>query len=134
MKLRYLFMRRDLSQEEPFSSQISEKKPNTGTLNGIIQYLFKRRRENIINSMVRPLYQELLKSLFFFFVLLIDILIPLEIVRVFSSPLDYFLAFLFLGISLYLEIRFYNSYWGKKGRWSLDHYKKPVKNTKKEKK
>jgi hypothetical protein len=56
--------------------------------------------------------------------LLLDTLIPLEIIRVFSSPLDIFLALLTLGFFFYVEIRIYNSLWGKKGRWSLDKYKK----------
>jgi len=128
MKLRYLFMRRDLSQEEPFSSQTttqhSTKKKSIGSLQGTIQYLLRRRRENIINSMVRPLYQEMLKSLFIVVALLLDTLIPLEIIRVFSSPLDIFLALLTLGFFFYVEIRIYNSLWGKKGRWPLDKYKK----------
>ena len=131
MKLRYLFMRRDLSQEEPFSSQTtrqhSTKKTSTGSLQGSIQYLLNRRRQNIINSMVRPLYQEVLKSLFIVFTLLLDTLIPLEIMRVLSSPLDIVLALLTLGFFIYVEIRIYNSYWGKKGRWSLEKYKNLLK-------
>jgi len=138
MKLRYLFMRRDLSQEEPFSSQTtiqqSTKKTSTGSLQGSIQYLLKRRRQNIINSMVRPLYQEALKSLFIILVLLLDTLIPLEIMRVLSSPLDIALALLALGFFIYVEIRIYNAYWGKKGRWSLEKYKKALENTMEEKK
>ncbi|MCJ7698099.1 MAG: hypothetical protein MUO73_07205 [Thermoplasmata archaeon] len=121
-------MRRDISQEEPFSSQTtiqhSTKKTTTSSLQGSIQYLLKRRRQNIINSMVRPLYQEALKSLFIVFTLFLDTLIPLEIMRMLSSPLDIALAILTLGFFFYVEIRIYNSYWGKKGRWSLDKYKK----------
>jgi len=138
MKLRYLFMRRDLSKEEPFSSQTtiqhSTKKASTGSLQGSIQYLLERRRQNIINSMVRPLYQEALKSLFIILALLLDTLIPLEIMRVFSSPLDIVLALLVLGFFIYVEIRIYNAYWGKKGRWSLEKYKKVLENTMEEKK
>jgi hypothetical protein len=137
MKLKYLFMRRDLSQEEPFSSQTtkqhSTKKTSTGSLQGSIQYLLNRRRQNIINSMVRPLYQEVLKSLFIVFTLLLDTLIPLEIMRVLSSPLNIALALFTLGFFIYVEIRIYNSYWGKKGRWSLEKYKTLLKQSNEQK-
>ena len=36
----------------------------------LIQYLLKKKKENIQNSLVRPLYQEALKSLFLVAVLL----------------------------------------------------------------
>jgi|GEM_PF-951135 len=130
MKLRYIFVRRDISQEEKFlahdTKQESLKKKHNRSLNGTIQYLLKRRRENIIRSMVRPLYQEVLKSLFLIFVLLTDTLIPLEIFLDFSFPLNIILALVVLIIFLYIEIRVYNTFWGKNGRWSLEKYKKQM--------
>lgn len=138
MKLRHLFIRRDLSQEEPFSSQTTtqstSKKPADGSLHGTMQYLLKRRRENIVNSMIRPLYQEIFRSLFIIFVLLLDTLLPLEIIRVFLSPLDILFALLTLGVFVYVEIRIYNSFWGKKGRWPVEKYKKTVEKAERKKK
>lgn len=128
MKLRHLFYRRDISLEEPFSSQLKTesplKKSHTATLDKTIQYLLKRRRESIVKSMIRPLYQEALKSLFLVVVLLVDTLILLEIFLDLFVPLNIILAIVFLIIFLYIEIRVYNAFWGKKGRWPLEKYKK----------
>jgi predicted YcjX-like family ATPase len=100
----------------------------------LVNYLLRKKRENIQNSLVRPLYQEALKSLFLIIVLLIDTLIPLEIFRILFSPLNIVLSLIILGVFLYIEIRLYNSVWGKKGRWSIEKYKKPIGNAIKEKK
>jgi len=100
----------------------------------MVNYLLRKKRENIQNSLVRPLYQEALKSLFLVIVLLIDTLIPLEIFRILFSPLNIVLFLIILGVFLYIEIRLYNSLWGKKGRWSIEKYKKSVENTMVEKK
>ncbi len=90
----------------------------------LTKYLLKRKQENIKKSLLRPLYQEALKSLFLVAVLLIDTLIPLEIFLDLFSPLNIILAIVVLIIFLYIEIRMYNAFWGKKGRWSLEKYKK----------
>jgi len=90
----------------------------------LVNYLLRKKRENIQNSLVRPLYQEALKSFFLVVVLLIDTFIPLEVFRNLSSPFNIALCLVVLGVFLYVEIRIYNSFWGKKGRWSLDKYKK----------
>lgn len=90
----------------------------------LVNYLLRKKRENIQNSLVRPLYQEALKSFFLVVVLLIDTFIPLEVFRNLSSPFNIALCLVVLGVFLYVEIRIYNSLWGKKGRWSLDKYKK----------
>jgi hypothetical protein len=128
MKLRYLFYRRDLSLEEPYSSQLKTenqpKKSNTTGLNKTIQYLLIKRRESIINSTTRPLYQEALKSLFLVIVLLVDTLIPMEIYLNLPNIINILLTLVTLGIFLYVEIRIYNLLWGKKGCWSLEKYKK----------
>ena len=90
----------------------------------LVNYLLRKKRENIQNSLVRPLYQEALKSFFLVVVLLIDTFVPLEVFRNLSSPFNIALCLVVLGVFLYVEIRIYNSLWGKKGRWSLDKYKK----------
>ena len=100
----------------------------------LVNYLLRKKRENIQNSLVRPLYQEALKSLFLVIVLLIDTLIPLEAYRILFSPLNILISLIILGIFLTIEIRVYNSIWGKKGRWSIEKYKKPIENAIEEKK
>jgi len=90
----------------------------------LVNYLLRKKKENIQKSLVRPLYQEALKSFFLVVVLLIDTFIPLEVFRNLSSPFNIALCLVVLGVFLYVEIRIYNSFWGKKGRWSLDKYKK----------
>ena len=92
----------------------------------LVQYLLKKKKENIQNSLVRPLYQEALKSLFFVGVLLVDTLLPLEAYRSLISPINIIIAVVMLGVFLCLEIRVYNALWGKKGRWSLEKYKKVI--------
>jgi hypothetical protein len=100
----------------------------------LVKYLLRKKRENIQNSLVRPLYQEALKSFFLVVVLLIDTFIPLEVFRILSSPFNIALCLVVIGVFLYVEIRIYNSLWGKKGRWSLDKYKKSSGKTVEEKK
>jgi hypothetical protein len=90
----------------------------------LVNYLLRKKKENIQNSLVRPLYQEALKSLFLVVILLIDTLIPLEIFRELLNPFNIVFSLIILGVFLYAEIVVYNSLWGKKGRWSLDKYKK----------
>jgi hypothetical protein len=100
----------------------------------LVNYLLRKKRENIQNSLVRPLYQEALKSLFLVIVLLIDTLIPLEVFRLLFHPLNIVISLVILGIFFYIEFRLYNSLWGKNGRWSVEKYKKSVENTMDEKK
>lgn len=87
-------------------------------------YLVKRRHDSIQKSLIRPLYQEALKCFFYVFILLIDTLIPLQIFIDFPDIINIVLALFVLIVFLYLEMRVYNLIWGKKGRWSLDKYKK----------
>jgi ABC-type xylose transport system permease subunit len=89
----------------------------------LVNYLLKKKKENIQNSLIRPLHQEALKSLFFVAVLLLDTLLPLEAYRSIPSPFNIFIAIVLLGVFIYLEIRVYNALWGKKGRWSLEKYR-----------
>jgi hypothetical protein len=100
----------------------------------LVHYLLRKKRENIQNSLVRPLYQEALKSLFLVVVLFIDAFIPLEVWRNLMPPINIILGLVVLGVFLYVEIRIYNSIWGKKGRWSIDKYKKSSEKAVEEKK
>ena len=100
----------------------------------LVKYLLRKKRDNIQNSLVRPLYQEALKSLFLVAVLLIDTFIPLEVYRDLLSPFNIAVSLFVLGVFFYVEIRLYNSFWGKKGRWSIEKYKKSFENTVEEKK
>lgn len=86
--------------------------------------LIKRRRENIQKSLIRPIYQEALKSIFLVIVILIDSLIPLEIFLDLPFIFNIVLALVVICILFFVEMRIYNSLWGKNGRWSLDKYKK----------
>ena len=90
----------------------------------VINHLLRRKRESIQKSLIRPLYQEALKSLFLIVVLLIDTLIPMEIFQVLPAIINIIFALLILILFLYVEIRIYNQLWGEKGCWSLDKYKK----------
>jgi len=91
---------------------------------GFVNYLLKRRYESIQRSLTRPLYQEALKCLFLVVVLLIDTLIPLQIIIDLPDIVNIVLALFILVIFLYVEMRIYNMLWGKNGRWSLEKYKK----------
>jgi len=99
----------------------------------LVNYLLRKKRENIQNSLVRPLYQEALKSLFLVVILLIDTLIPLEIFRALPNPFNIVFSLVALGVFLYLAIVVYNSLWGKKGRWSLEKYKNVLKQSNEQK-
>ena len=100
----------------------------------LVNYLLRKKKENIQNSLIRPLYQEAVKSLFLVGVLLLDTLLPLEAYRSLVSPLNIVVALIILCVLLYLEIRLYNAVWGKKGCWSLEKYRKTLATTTEEKK
>jgi hypothetical protein len=95
----------------------------------LMKYLLQKKKENIQNSLIRPLYQEALKSLFYVAVLLLDTLLPLEAYRSFLFPFNIICSLLILSVFVYIQIRVYNSIWGKKGRWSLEKYKKTIETT-----
>lgn len=88
----------------------------------LVQYLLRKKRDNIQKSLVRPLYQEALKSLFLVAVLFVDSLIPLQFFVSLESPYNIILTLVSLGVFLYVEIRIYNALWGKNGRWALAKY------------
>jgi hypothetical protein len=99
----------------------------------LVNYLLRKKKENIQNSLVRPLYQEALKNLFLVVILLIDTLIPLEIFRDLPNPFNIVFSLITLGVFLYGEIVVYNLLWGKKGRWSLEKYKHVLKQSNEQK-
>ena len=80
------------------------------------------RQESIRKSLLRPLYQEALKTLFLVAVPLVDSLIPLQFYVSLTNPYNIIMTLVILVIFLYIEIRIYNAIWGKKGRWSLSKY------------
>jgi hypothetical protein len=92
------------------------------------------RRERIRKSLIRPLYQEALRTVFLVAVLLIDSLFPLTLFYSFLYPYNIISTLLLLGVLLYIEARCYNAFWGKKGRWSLQKLTpKPEQRTEEEK-
>ncbi|PNX49002.1 MAG: hypothetical protein BV459_00985 [Thermoplasmata archaeon M11B2D] len=100
----------------------------------LVKYLLKKRKESIQNSLIRPLYQEAAKSLFVVVVLLLDTLIPLEVIRGLPFPFNLIGSLLIFIVFLYIEVRIYNKIWGKNGRWSVEKYTKQQKQGKNEKK
>ena len=100
----------------------------------LIHYLLRKRKESIQNSLIRPLYQEALKSLFLVAVLLLDTLIPLDLFVTLAFPINLVASLAVFLFFLYIEIRIYNAVWGKQGCWSLEKYKKTLKSGTKEKK
>ena len=99
----------------------------------LVNYLLRKKKENIQNSLVRPLYQEALKTLFLVIILLIDTLIPLEIFRALPNPFNIVFSLVALSIFLYIEMVAYNALWGKKGRWALEKYKNLLKQSNEQK-
>ena len=91
---------------------------------GFVNYLLKRRAESIQKSLIRPLYQEVLKSIFLVIVMLVDTLIPMQILVDLPDIINIVMALIVLIFFLYVEMLIYNKLWGKKGRWSLEKYKK----------
>jgi hypothetical protein len=86
--------------------------------------LQKRRTQRIEETMRRPLYQEAARSLFFIVLLFVDVFLPLELYYDVPPPNNVIAALVVLVMLVYGEIRMYNTIWGKKGRWSVDKYRK----------
>jgi hypothetical protein len=87
-----------------------------------------RRKKNIYRSLLRPLYQELLKSIFIIIIMIFDTFILLEIILILNIPINIIIFFITASILFYIEIKIYNKFWGKNGKWSIDKYKKIKKN------
>ena len=87
-----------------------------------------RRKKNIYQSLLRPLYQELLKSIFIIIIMIFDTFILLEIILILNIPINIIIFFITAYILFYFEIKIYNKFWGKNGKWSIDKYKKIKKN------
>jgi len=85
------------------------------------------RQESVRKSMIRPFYQEALKTLFLVAVLLVDSLIPLQFYVSLGSPFNIILTLVVFIIFLYVEVRIYNALWGKNGRWALSKYERTTK-------
>ncbi len=81
-----------------------------------------RKKESIQKSMIRPLYQEVLKSLFLVIIIIVDTLIPLEIFQILPNLINIIVALIVLSIFLFAEQYIYFLLWGKNGRWSLEKY------------
>lgn len=94
----------------------------------IVENTFKkyseRRKKNIQNSLIRPLYQEFLKSLFIIIIMIFDIFLSLEIVLSLNFPINLIILTISIIFILYVEIKIYNAYWGISGKWSINKYKK----------
>ena len=86
--------------------------------------LVRWRQESIRKSMIRPFYQEVLKTLFLVAVLLVDSLIPLQFYVSLRGPYNIVFTLVSFGILLYGEVRVYNAVWGKNGRWALAKYER----------
>jgi hypothetical protein len=108
----------------------SEDSSKIKRADGFWSMIATRRRESIRKSLLRPLYQDALKTLFLCVVLFLDSLVPLQFYVSFGSPLNIVGTLVALGVFLYVEARIYNALWGKNGRWALKHYEKPVESPK----
>ncbi len=86
--------------------------------------IVKWRQESIRKSILRPFYQEALKTLFLVAVLLLDSLVPLQFYVSLASPYNIVLTIVVFIVFLYIEIRVYNKVWGKKGCWALSKYER----------
>ena len=114
-------------------NQVPDRKSRVDRYYEFWSRLSERRQKTIRKSLVRPLYQEVLKTLFYIAVLLVDSLIPLQFLVSFSSPINIIGTLLSLGIFLYIEVRIYNDLWGKNGRWALQKYEETPQGPKPEK-
>jgi len=84
----------------------------------------QRRRDRIRKSLLRPLYQEVLKNLFLTLVILVDVLLPLQAFKSFPLPVNIITALVALCVLLFIEMRVWNAVWGASGRWALAKYEK----------
>ena len=94
----------------------------------IVENTFKRyserRRKNIYQSLLRPLYQEILKCIFFIITMIFNTFLLLEIIIIFNYPSNVIIFLISISTLFYIEIKIYNIYWGTKGKWSINKYRK----------
>ena len=64
-----------------------------------------RRKKNIYQSLLRPLYQELLKSIFIIIIMIFDTFILLEIILILNIPINIIIFFITASILFYIEIK-----------------------------
>jgi hypothetical protein len=88
----------------------------------------ERRRKEIYKSLIRPLYQEILKCLYLIIVMIFDTFLLLELIIFFDMPINIVIFSILSLILIYIEIIFYNKLWGINGKWSIDKYKKKKNN------
>lgn len=82
----------------------------------------ERKAKAIKRSMMRPLYQEVLRVLFISACLLPDFLIPLEF-ALYGTVVGWILFAITLGGLLAVEGFIYSSIWGPGGRWDVEDKK-----------
>ena len=90
----------------------------------VLLRVLERRRESIEKSMSRSLSQEALRCIFIASLMFLDTFILLQILLDVPEPFGFILFGVILGIALYVEIRIYNSIWGKNGCWSIEKHRR----------
>ena len=80
----------------------------------LLKYFSDRRRKSIEDSLTRSLYQEILRTIFIVFSMLICVFIPLQLSLSFSIPLNYIASLSLFLILLYVDLKIYEKIWGKK--------------------
>lgn len=78
----------------------------------------RRRQDRIRRHLRRPLHQELLRNLFLAGALLVDVLLPLQLMASLSFPASVISSLVALCLLLYIEWIGYERVWGTHGRWS----------------
>ncbi len=99
--------------------EVHDKHERFEQLENAWKRISERRIKSIQNSMIRPLYQEIIKMIFSIIVIIINSLLLLQILFDSSTISISFIYILILIVVCYLEFRAYGALWGKKGRWSL---------------
>ena len=94
----------------------------------VLLRVLERRRESIEKNMSRPLSQEVLRCVFIASIMLFNTIILFQILLDVPEPFGFILFGVILAIALYVEIRIYNSIWGKNGYWSIEKNRRISKN------
>ena len=82
----------------------------------------QRRKKSIYNSLIRPLYQEILQSLYLIFIMILDAFILIEIIINFNIPINLLLFLIISFVIIYFEYKLYKKIWGLNGIWSINKY------------